>query len=982
MAVKGDLKLEIDEQGIEVRITIVPDPSGGDVTADAIRKLLTDKRVRVPPDEAALDKALRGLARAKGDPVTFVAAAGTAAQPATPEVVSFEQLPIPPRLEVVARRVLAGAPPARGFRLHEERVRTEKTVTRKAALPFLRQKLDTETVTEKRLVREEVRIDPAVTGTGYADRGSLVAKIVPGRPGKAGKSVFGLPVPAPRPAAGFLFLDGLTRAGAEARAETAGFLRRGAGWCDIVPFRDHAVAVAASPDGLTCLLSFTPGDPAAPEADIDDILARAAALGFDQSTLLPAAEIAALMREAAAQGKPFAARPITPRLDGSARVTVTEDRQRAMLWLRKAQGGGAPLAPAAVSDAIRKSRVRGYNVETLREALRGFLDGRDRELTGYILVQGKAPKPGGESKLEWLASFLPKEESEDIKASLEAGAGSGRPIASSAEFPVSRVEAVARVSAETRVLRIVPPGPGVPGVDVYGEAVSAQQGGGPAVKLFEGLSMRGTMVVATQAGILEKGSDGLTILLRVRPHRDAQVTVKIEKDRMRATLSFVPPEGAGTSPRAEDVHERIKEAGVHKGIVEERLVQALDRIARRVPFSDFLFAEGKPARYDVSQRIDFHVRLASGKAVTFRPDGRADFRTQDRMTRVRAGELIATMRPRDPHLEDGFDVTGAVLSPPPEAIETLEPGPGVRADLQTDGTTRFTATTAGELRRDGGTLSVMDAHFVAGDVDMSSGHVKFPGNVRVGGTVRSGFSVSAGGALEVEGAVEGSLLTSEGGITIGQGIKGEGRAILRSRQGIESLFAEQAVLLAVGSIHLHGPCVRCRVKSNGRLDLDSEKGNLVGGEVRVTRGAVLQNIGAPGGIRTLLTFGQDYLVKDQIDRMEKEIETLTSRLGSLNAEMRQLASGTPGGTALPGSPLAKARAAKHAAMKLIDQRKLQLIGLRDRFDEHVPSAVVVRGTIYPGAVVESHGRRYEARTERRMVTLVFDPAQGRIVEKT
>jgi len=68
-------------------------------------------------------------------------------------------------------------------------------------------------------------------------------------------------------------------------------------------------------------------------------------------------------------------------------------------------------------------------------------------------------------------------------------------------------------------------------------------------------------------------------------------------------------------------------------------------------------------------------------------------------------------------------------------------------------------------------------------------------------------------------------------------------------------------------------------------------------------------------------------------------------------------------------------------MKVMEQRKLRLIGLRDKFDEHVPSEIVVRGTLYPGAVLECHGRRYEVRTEKRMITLRFDPTQGKIVEK-
>ena len=41
----------------------------------------------------------------------------------------------------------------------------------------------------------------------------------------------------------------------------------------------------------------------------------------------------------------------------------------------------------------------------------------------------------------------------------------------------------------------------------------------------------------------------------------------------------------------------------------------------------------------------------------------------------------------------------------------------------------------------------------------------------------------------------------------------------------------------------------------------------------------------------------------------------------------------------------------------------------------------MRGTLYPGAVVESHGRRYAVGSEKRMVTLRFDPRQGKIVDK-
>jgi hypothetical protein len=131
-------------------------------------------------------------------------------------------------------------------------------------------------------------------------------------------------------------------------------------------------------------------------------------------------------------------------------------------------------------------------------------------------------------------------------------------------------------------------------------------------------------------------------------------------------------------------------------------------------------------------------------------------------------------------------------------------------------------------------------------------------------------------------------------------------------------------------------------------------------------------------------------VKDQIEREEREVAKLQKRVADLDAEMFVLekraaeaaaAAGRTAAQSQAGAMLSRARAQKLQAMKLMETRKMRLITLRDRYDEHVPSEVVIRGTLYPGAILESHGRRYEARMEKNMITLVFDPRQGRIVEK-
>ncbi len=982
MNVKGDLKLEFDEQGIEARVTIVPSETGTELSTDSLVAILEEKRVREGIDTEAIEKALRSVARKKSEPVTFVAAAGIMPRPPEPEQAEFEPCPIPPRLAGVARTALEKAPPPRGFRLREERIKKEKKVMRKPSLPFLPPREEIEVVVEKKMVRQDVAIDPAVTATGFVHKGALVAKVRPGKPGKEGRSVFGRLVPAKRAEmAAFLFLDGLARTGSEVKSVRDGFLRRGANWADVVSFRDHAVRVSASADGATCLLSFDPGDPALPLPTADEVIAEAMKIGFAPAALISAGEIASILKEAVTSGTPLSGKSLSPSSDGAAVVTVSPDNLAATLFLRKGRGGGKPLTLAIASDAIRLSKVRRYTIETIRKDLQEFFKGTENELVDYQLAAGQAPERGKDGSVEWLVKFLPVEESDRIRAFSATRTAALAEVPSLTQFPLERVESIGLVTAEMPVLRIVQGQVGASGVDVFGATIPGLKGAAPEVRLFEGLQQRRETVIALEEGILEKGSDGMTILLRVRRHRDADLVVTISDDRMKGFITFTPARGTGASLDVQEVRARIQDAGIIKGVDETKLLKALDLVARGKFFKNCLIAEGKLPPAGEENRVTFHIRLATGKALTILDDGRADFRAQDRITHVGKGAHVATVMPPPPEGLESWDVTGKSVPPPAGALSGLQAGRGVSAARQPDGSLFFYAEADGELVRDGTVITVQQVHTVAGDVDMTSGNVNFPGIVRVNGTVQPGFRILAAGDIEVDETVDAALLSSEGSILIGQGIKGEGKAILRAKKDITSPFAEQAILIATENVRLKGACLRCQVKCNGKLLLDSEKGNLVGGEVRARQGVAVQNLGSATGIPTLVLFGQDYLLKDQIEREEREVAAIARRAVELDAEMKRIQREALAGRPLDATALSQARAEKAQALRAIELRKKRLITLHDTFDLHVRSEIVVRGTLFPGAVIESHGRRWETRTPKNMITLYFDQVQGKIAEK-
>ena len=537
------------------------------------------------------------------------------------------------------------------------------------------------------------------------------------------------------------------------------------------------------------------------------------------------------------------------------------------------------------------------------------------------------------------------------------------------------------IKAETAVLRIIPGAAGSSGVDVFGTIVPGLQGATPDVHVFEGLQQRRDLVVAVEDGLLEKGSQDMAILLRVRPYRDAELRITISEDRMKGFLGFSPSRGTGWPVDVGEVRSRIQEAGIVRGLDEARLSRVLDAIAQGKPFSNVLIALGRKPEPGTEDLVTFHVRLATGKALTLRDDGTADFRAQDRITPVKKGIHLATVRPPPLEKLDSWDVTGQPVPPPPDVLNSLKAGAGVSAVRQPDATLRYYAQTDGELIRDGTLIAVHPVHTVEGDVDMGSGNVSFPGIVRVRGSVQAGFRIVASGDIEVEETVDSAVLSSEGSILIGKGIKGDGKAVLRAKTSIVAPFAEQAALQAEQNVHLKGACLRCQVTCNGKLLLDSEKGNLVGGEVRARQGIVVQNLGSPAGIRTLVWFGQDFMLKDQIDREELEVAALAGRLVDLDAETKALQKQIQAGRPLDATVLSRMKAEKAQLLTTIEQRKRRLIEMHETFDTHCASEVFVRGTLFPGTVIESHGRRWETRTEKNMITLIFSELQGRIVER-
>ena len=970
----GILKITLAGNGLEARLSFEPGDTAEDIDIAGLTLLLLKNNVREGILTRNLETALEHLGKSPG-PFSIPVARGVPPLPPVPEKPLWESLPVPAELEADARQIFprAGNPSITVERT--ERVKTERIILKKSPLPFAPPKKVRMEVEEKRTVREKVEVDPGIEGTGYITEGARAARIEPFTAGKPGKSVTGAMIPPEKLREPHVYAgEGLVRKNGAIFAVRTGFIRWGRNWAEILPFQSHRWRLSLSSDKASCLLDLTPGNPGSRVPPGDEIRAAAHALPYDPMFLLSSGEIDDIVHGIISAGKPVQDVPVSISRDAAIRIRISDDRLKAFLDLRKGRGSGRPLSLREVGAAIRESGLVGMDLVRIKTDITEFHRSGSGELEDYILAEGREPTRGTGGETVWDVDFLPGKTLTELKQAAERRPGGLSGLDSVLSFPVEAAEAAAHVEANRRVLSLNPGADGIPGRDVFGAAIPPLEGGETSLILRENLGRRGNLVVTLARGILEKRSVPEGLEIRVRPHRDGEVKISLALDRMAGYITLIPSEGTGVPPDAGMIARAAARAGVVRGIRQEILDAALEKVLRGEPITRLLFARGQAPRRGEPRKISYLVQIASDRQVNIRSDGSADYKNREANTSVEEGEAVAEILPPEVTPMDGWDIAGRIFPAEDGSEGEITAGGNIRTEIR-DGRTFLVAAKSGELVLEENSVGIRDGRVVKGDVSLKTGNIRFPGPVSVTGSVASGFFIVAGGDIRIAGGIDAALLSAEGSISIQQGIKGAGRAVLRSRGSVTASFAEQAVILSVGDTRIKNGCLRCRIRCNGKLELASEKGSIIGGVVKARRGIDAASLGTERGVRTEISFGQDYLIADRIETHDGEIKKLKLESVKIDSMMRE--SEKQGDR----RKLESLRVEKLGKLKRLDKLTHSLFFLREKFEEHSPGEIRIRGTVYPGVVIESHGRYHEITEPQKGMRIFFEPKTGRIQEE-
>lgn len=342
------------------------------------------------------------------------------------------------------------------------------------------------------------------------------------------------------------------------------------------------------------------------------------------------------------------------------------------------------------------------------------------------------------------------------------------------------------------------------------------------------------------------------------------------KDDMFAIARFYPPCNEGTRMTYEEIIRDLAHAGITYGIDKNAIKNFVEKPRY---CTNYVVAKGKPAVQGSDASIEYHFNTDRRLKPKRREDGTVDFHQLGNISHIKQGDVLATLTPENPG-QEGTNVKGNIVKP--RSVEGKKLKYGLNITLSEDGL-KLISDVNGHAMLEGDKVFVSNLYDVPGDVDNSTGDIKYEGNVLVHGTVKTGFKIEATGDVEVLGAVEGAIIKAGGQIVLHHGMQGMSRGELEAGGNIIVKFVESATVKAGGFIEADS-IIQSNVQAKGDIIIDGSKGFIIGGSVRSSTLVSAKTIGSHMGIATNIEVGVDPSLKETLAKNGEEIKALTSKM--------------------------------------------------------------------------------------------------------
>jgi len=346
------------------------------------------------------------------------------------------------------------------------------------------------------------------------------------------------------------------------------------------------------------------------------------------------------------------------------------------------------------------------------------------------------------------------------------------------------------------------------------------------------------------------------------------IQVKLSEDGRVGLLTInAPPENY---PSIEEIQSKIAKAHWSLKINQtllEKLVSAhrstQDQIITQIDFNDESFI--------------WYIDKPSQLALHREEDGRINFKQIHEFQSVSEGQKLLSVLPPD-NPQSPSQTTSKTI---------LHYLAGRNTTVSDDGLTVY-ANKNGHVFLRENKIIIDNIYHIEGDVDYTTGNVKFDGVILIEGDVRSGFRVDASESIIINGMVEAaSVYSRNGDISIKHGIMGKNRAKILAGGNLKCSFVQNANLSARKDVLIEKYAINSTILSGGKIFVNTNEGMIWGGKVLAEDGIHVKIAGNERRTETEigLTGFQNISIDSRRKSLQNEYAELHKRLLALEKQV-------------------------------------------------------------------------------------------------
>ena len=360
----------------------------------------------------------------------------------------------------------------------------------------------------------------------------------------------------------------------------------------------------------------------------------------------------------------------------------------------------------------------------------------------------------------------------------------------------------------------------------------------------------------------------------MREIRETEFTLMVSNDGQNAFITKT--DRFNDAILLEDLKFMLEQNGIIYGLVDDAsLATFIKNPAYTVDF--FKVAQGLEPVDGVDAQIVYMFERDYLKPGELSEDGTIDFKERGEIPFVSQGDLLAEKIPMKGG-KDGVNVFGDAV-PAKDALDiNFSFGNGVR--VSENGLTVLAETEGNPKVKPGGEISVNGAYYIEGDVDYTTGHIKFDKNVYISGSIKNGFRVEA--IDIVSNTIDGGIVKAKGDVFINNGAT---ESTIEAKGDIKAGFIHRSTVSCLGDMIVVKEIVDTQVLLEGKFSM--VKGRMFSSHICAKGGARIHSIGSDRTGPSIITVGASLFLETELRKIDTAIDHNQNTLEQKTVEKKE-----------------------------------------------------------------------------------------------